>query len=129
MWDLENILPFGSKDRFLAFNEVRRPSVSSFDGGSWLMAVILAISVLNKFAIVWFAASFPAGNKLMYHLSASQMTIVDVQLLLKCLVAMRLNNFRTLGTRLFLHKYLIRQRKFMTLFSLKSLNCRCLVQY
>ena len=72
MWGLVNILPFGSKDRFLAFVEVRRPSVASLDGGGggWLMIDMLAISVLNRLAIVWLAATFPAGNKLMYHLSA-----------------------------------------------------------
>ena len=72
MWGLVNILPFGSKDRFkafLAFGEVRRPSVLSLAGG-WLMTLILVISVLNRLAIVWLAASFSAGNKLMYHLSA-----------------------------------------------------------
>ena len=119
MWGLENILPFGSKDRFLAFVKVYRPSVAFLDGGGggWLMIDILAISVLNRLAIVWLAATFPAGNKFMYHLSASQMTIVDVQMLLKCLVAraIRLTNFRTLGTRLILHEQLIPQRKFMTL--------------
>ena len=128
MWGLEYILPFGSKDRFLAFRKVRGSSVSSLGGGGWLMTVILAISVLNRFAIVWLAATFPAGNRLMYHLSASQMTIVDVQMLLKCLVAIRLTNFRTLGTRLILHKQLIHQRKFTTLCSLCFLNCRCRVQ-
>ena len=130
MWGLENILPFGSKDRFLAFVEVRRPSVASLDGGGgrYLMTDILAISVLNRFAIVWLAATFSAGNELMYHLSASQMTIIDVQMLLKCLVAIRLANFRTLETRLILHEHLIHQRKFMTLLSLCPLNCRCRVQ-
>ena len=66
MWGLENILPFGSKDRFLAFVKVCRPSVASLDGGGgggWLMIDILAISVLNRLAIVWLAATFPAGNK------------------------------------------------------------------
>ena len=70
MWGLEIMLPFGSKDRFLAFGEVRRLSVPSLDGGVWLMTLILVISVLNRLAIVWLAASFSAGNKLIYHLSA-----------------------------------------------------------
>ena len=69
MWGLEIILPFGSKYRFLAFGGVRRLSVPSLDGGGWLMTFILVISVLNRLAIVWLAASFSAGNKLMYHLS------------------------------------------------------------
>ena len=69
MWGLVNILPFGSKDRFLACGEVHKPSVLSLAGG-WLMTLILVISVLNRLAIVWLAASFSAGNKLMYHLSA-----------------------------------------------------------
>ena len=49
MWGLEYILPFGSKDRFLAFRKVRGSSVSSLGGGGWLMTIILAISVLNIF--------------------------------------------------------------------------------
>ena len=128
MWGLENIQPFGSKDCFLAFGEVRRLSFSSLDGGGWLMTFILVISDLNRLTIVWLAASFSAGNKLMYHLSVSQMTIVDVQMLLKCLVAKRLTNFRTLGTRLILHTQLIHSNKFTTLCNLCFLNCRCCVQ-
>ena len=134
MWGLEKIRPFGSKNHFLAFVEVRRPSVASLDGGGGggggrcLMTDILAISVLNRFAIVWLAATFPAGNELMYHLSVLQMTIIGVQMLLKCPVAIRLTNFRTLGTCLILHEQLIHQRKFTTLLSLCPLNCRCRVQ-
>ena len=103
---LENILPFGSKDRFLAFVEVCIASLgigSGGGGGGCLMTDILSISFLKRLAIVWFAATFPAGKELMYHLFASQMTVISVQMLLKCLVAIRLTNFRTLGTCLILH--------------------------
>ena len=95
------MLPLGNNDCFLAVEEIHRSSASSSSDDNCLLTIILVISILNNLFIVLFAVSFSAGNRLMYHLSAYQITIIDVQISLKCLVAIRLTNFRTLGTRRF----------------------------
>ena len=93
-------LPIGNRDCFLAVEESHRNSASSFSKGEWPLTFILVIFVWKSFAMVLFAGfiSVAAGNKLVYHLSACQMTILDVQIVLNRLVAMRLTNFRTLST-------------------------------
>ena len=51
---------------------------TSLLNGGWPVTFIRVISVWNNLAMVWFAVSFSAANKLVYHLSAYQMTIIDV---------------------------------------------------
>ena len=70
MWRMMYLLPLGNSDRFLAVDEDRRPFTSSWLSVGWPMAVIRVISVWKSLAIVWFAVSFSAGNRLIYHLSA-----------------------------------------------------------
>ena len=123
MW----LLHLGNSDRLLAVEDYRRFSATSLSNDGWPLTIILVISDRKSLAIVLLEVSFSAGNELMYHLSVYQMTIIDVQILLKCLVAMRLANFRTLGTRIFLHKNEIHKRKCFTVYDFQSLNDRCRV--
>ena len=81
------MLPLGNNDWFLAVEEIHRSSASSSPDANCFLPNILVISVLNNLFIVLLAMYFYAGNKLMHHLSVYQITIIDVQISLKCLVA------------------------------------------
>ena len=111
----------GNGDRFLAVEESRRISATSSSEGEKLLTVIL---FMNSLAIVLCAGfiSVAAGNKLMYHLSACQMTILDVQTLLKRLVAKRLTNFRTLSTCVYFIKNNVHKRLIQTAFRCTSVE-------
>ena len=76
----------GNRNRFLAVEESCRISATSSSEGEKLLTVIL---FMNSLAIVLCAGfiSVVSGNKLMYQLSACQMPILDVQTLLKRVVA------------------------------------------
>ena len=117
-------LPIGNRDCFLAVEESHRNSASSFSKGEWPLTFILVIFVWKSFAMVLFAGfiSVAAGSRLMYHLSVCQMTILDVQTLLKRPVAMRLTNFRTLSTCVYFIKNNVHKRLIHTAFSCKPLD-------
>ena len=66
--------------------------------------------------------SVAAGSRLMYHLSVCQMTILDVQTLLKRPVAMRLTNFRTLSTCVYFIKNNIHKSLIQTVYKCTSVE-------
>ena len=73
------MLPIGSRDRFLAVDGICRCTPSSFVDDAWPLFDIFSFSDWKSLAIVLLEVLFSAGNILMYHLSESQMTIIDVQ--------------------------------------------------
>ena len=105
------MLPLGNSDCFLAVEEIHRSSASSSSDDNCLLTIILVISVLNNLFIMLFAVSFSAGNRLMHHLFGYQITIIDAQISLNRLVAIRLTSFRILGTQRFFLKELSPQAR------------------